>query len=436
MTTARYLALLVSNVLPNAPALGARSNFDATQAAVFPWTHSDDDGDTQVQREIEIRRTSDQVIVHESTASTATESYNLAGGTIAQNTDFQWRVRTADAEGFGPFSGWQAFSTSAAPVVTITNPAANGAVVNTASLDATWTSSDPVTAYRAVLNDGGGDIVDTGKVLGNILHHLFDGILQNGGAYTLTIYVWDDKDVMSAATIRTFTVTYTPPAIPLLTAIATGTTEPADFSHFIRVTIDNPVPVGAEPLVVSNDLYRRKDGETDWERIATGLANDAVYDDYAVAHEQLYEYLVTAFGDNGSARSSGVAEESINLQGVWIHVPNQAPGTEVQFVWDGRKSDESTQLEVEKVRVKGRTYPVAIFGDGEEYTVRQTLQLLNAQPQYESLYEAFMRKTVLLYRDNRGRKVFGIISGLPKDDGFVVSETTITVDAIDYSETV
>lgn len=431
MSSTRYGASLVGNVVPNAPILGARANFDATLAADFPWTHSDDDGDPQAQRNLQIRRVSDSVVVHDVTASTAQEFYTLVGGTIAQNTDFQWRVRTADAGGFGAFSGWQAFSTSAAPVVNITNPAVNGAVVSTASVDLTWTSNDPVTAYRVRLNAGGPDIVDTGKVMGNILHHLIDGLLENGGAYTATVYVWDDKDVVNAGAVRTFTVVYTAPAVPVVVA-----TDPGD-SSFIDVDITNPAPAGAQPAVLFNDVYRRVTGTVDYERIATGVAVSGDYHDHTAAHGVSYDYIVIARGANGTDSSSVLDAATLTLRGVWLHVPADPAGTEVNFIYDGRKSDEVTELEVDLIKLAGRKYPVPVFGDGESYTVRQTVQLQNEIPaQYASLYEAFMRKTVLCYRDNRGKKSFGIMSSLPKDEALVVSEASISISAVDYDEVV
>lgn len=431
MTSSRFLATLVSNVVPNAPALGARSNFDALVNADFTWTHSDDDGDAQVQRQIQIRRTSDLVVVVDSTSSTSSQLYTVTGGTLANGINYEWRVRTADAEGFGAWSGYQPFSTSAAPVVTITNPVTNGAVVNTNSLDATWTSNDPITAYRVRLNDGGPDLVDTGKVAGNVTHYLIEGILQNGGSYTLTVYVWDDKDVSSAATVRTFTVTYTPPAQPLVALTTQG--------HFIRLTIDNPTPVGAEPLVTSNSIYRRKSGETSYVRIKTAVANDGVFDDYAVASGQTYEYVVTGIGNNGTSRDSNMDAGSVTLKGAWIHDPVDPAGTSMQLLFTRPARTEKKSQDHALVQYAGRPAPVAQFGEADSSTVGVTAELMRDSTDMAALDALRSRKAVVCYRDGRaplGRKVFGIIPDRDDDDAEWGSAASLEVKAVDYSEVV
>jgi hypothetical protein len=229
--------------------------------------------------------------------------------------------------------------------------------------------------------------------------------------------------------VRTFAVSYTPPATPTFTTTAQN--------GYIAIAVTNPAPTGSEPTVVTNDLYRRISGATAWERIKTGIANNGTYSDYAVASGVTYEYKVRANGNNETTADSATASTSISLSGVWLHDVASPAATVKQLRADGGGRQIDWQATAALLQFDGRTFPVAEFGDTETGSVSATIQMTRASGDLAVLETLVQRKATLCYRDGRGRKVFGVITGLPVAEerswGYTV---TVRVDQVDYTEVV
>lgn len=425
------------NTVPDAPIHGARANFDATQAALFPFTHSDPDipyGDSQTAYQLRIYRVSNGALAYDSgKVISAAVSHNVPGATLTNGLQYQWQVRTWDEDdAVGAYSSLQSFYTSAPPTATIIAPAA-AEVVASSSYSLIWGFSDPEgesqLAYRVVLTRVSDSVVvlDTGKVLSSVNTIQLTG-MANGQQYTVQVYLWDAKDVSSAVASRTFTVTYAQPSQPIVTL--------DDEGHFIQVFISNPAPTGGDVVAAKNDVLRRVQGETAWTRLAKDLGVNVVYVDYTVAHGVIYEYKVTAYSGAGGTRDSTVVNESISLTlTTWIHVPTDPVGTSIGFNQQTLERSEETELDVHFLNFAGRTKPVAEFGDATSREISFTIFTLSLI-EVSALHLMFLRKTTLCYRDNYGRKMFGVISEWPVDDPDRGQKVSVTITETDYPEEV
>ncbi len=426
------------NVAPLAPTLTAKAAFDADAASTFYWAYNDPNAwDTQGAYQLQIIRVSDAAVVVDSgKVSSATSAYTLTAATLTNAVAYQWKVKTWDAlDTEGPYSSLGSFTTSAAPTVAITYPAADVAVHPYSAISAQWTVSDPQgsgqSAYQVRLTDSADtELWDSTKTADvNARSKTVDYVLENAGSYKLKITAWNASDIASAETVRTFTVSYTAPATPTITATAQN--------GYIAIAITNPEPTGSEPTVVTNDLYRRISGATAWERIKTGIANNGSYSDYAVASAVTYEYKVRANGDNDTTADSATASTSISLSGVWLHDVASPAATVKQLRADGGGRQIDWQSTAALLQFDGRTFPVAEFGDTETGSVSTTIQLTRASGDLAVLEALVQRKATLCYRDGRGRKVFGVITSLPVAEerswGYTV---TVRVDRVDYTEVV
>lgn len=189
------------------------------------------------------------------------------------------------------------------------------------------------------------------------------------------------------------------------------------------------------PTVVSNEIFRRKAGETSWQRIAQGIAPNSVYDDYTVASGVEYEYKVKANGNNGTYAESDVSAGKVTFSGVWLHCVDDPAGTIHRFALSSGNSDE-WRTDGALLRFAGRERPVAEFGETDEGRITVNLQMLKNRGDREALQKIIRRKTTVCYRDNRGRKLFGVVFQLPSTDTFYGYTVTISVDEIDYKEEV
>lgn len=189
------------------------------------------------------------------------------------------------------------------------------------------------------------------------------------------------------------------------------------------------------PMVVSNEVFRRKAGETSWQRIAQGIAPNSVYDDYAVASGVDYEYKVKANGNNGTYTESDVSAGRVTFSGVWLHCVDDPAGTVHRFALSSGNSDE-WRTDGSLMKFAGRKRPVAAFGENEDGRIVANLQMLRNRGDREALQNIVSRKTPVCYRDNRGRKMFGVIFQLPSNDAFYGYSAQVSIDEIDYKEEV
>jgi hypothetical protein len=78
-----------------------------------------------------------------------------------------------------------------------------------------------------------------------------------------------------------------------------------DTTGSITVQATHPTPVGDQPTVISQDIYRSEAG-AEAIRIAAGLSPTEPYLDYAVRSVVVYGYLVRAIGTTGAGADSAL----------------------------------------------------------------------------------------------------------------------------------
>lgn len=426
-------AFFLRNPSPNAPTVAAIDAFDATAAKTLSHTFSDDmPGDVQTARQWLIYRVSDGVLVHDTgKVATAATDYVMAGGTLANGSQYQAQVRVWDVDdNASTYSALRSFYASAPPVASITSPTA-AEVIEASSHLITWDYTDPEaeaqSAFRVVVTrtDVAGVLLDTGKTMSALTSRLVTGLLD-GGSYTADVYVWDAKGIMSAVDSVAFTVDYAQPPTPTITT--------TDGGHFIRIAITNPAPVGDEVVAAYNDLYRREAGG-EWIRIASDLDVNSIYDDYAAASGVTYEYRASAFTGTGGVMDSAVGDGSLVLSQTWIHDPAD-PLTSWGFRTRTKNRSSTKQHAVATMQFEGRDRPVAEFGDSGTETVTFGSLLMADTDDLVTFRALVDRKSTVCYRDSRGRKVFGVIDAVTETDHLLGAEVPITVVATYYSEEV
>lgn len=120
-----FLYYDAANEVPTAPSLVSPANGailnDTTPT--LDWTHNDPDGDPQAKFEVQYDNNSafsSPTLVAQTTSATSYTMPDQGRGNIRY-----WRVRTADAAGFGPWSATRWFRTAALPTNAVTSPVAD-----------------------------------------------------------------------------------------------------------------------------------------------------------------------------------------------------------------------------------------------------------------------------------------------------------------------
>lgn len=212
-----------ANIVPNAPTLAPRSNFDATQAATFNWIFSDPNTvDNQTAYQLQILTNPGAVLTYDSGKITSTASTCVVpANSLAVGINYQWKVRTYDlSDTVGAYSSLSSFSTIPPPTIAITAPSSDGATVFTTTPTISWTftgsSGTTQATYDVVIVGPSGTVYDSGIVTSTATSQV-TGTLPSGVTYTASLTVTDS--VGNTTTVsRIFFVSAPSPAPPLVSA--------------------------------------------------------------------------------------------------------------------------------------------------------------------------------------------------------------------------
>lgn len=203
--SSEYSAIVTVNATPlpqKAPSLQEQPNYNSVEERTFFYTFETDNiNDAQTAYQVEIRRVSDDVAVFTPSGivySGTNDSFFVPGGTLANDVDYKWRVRTKDnfAEGiYGPWSEYSTFSTITPPTVFISAPLDNDSFSLSTDPDVlvTWlysqVGSRPQSAYQVIVRDftTKAIILNTGWVFSSVASHTINGLTQ--GTYDIEVRV-------------------------------------------------------------------------------------------------------------------------------------------------------------------------------------------------------------------------------------------------------
>lgn len=142
---------------------------------------------------------------------------------------------------------------------------------------------------------------------------------------------------------------------------------------------------------------------------------------------------MTGYTDSSSATTS------LSLLGVWIHDPLDAEGTVRNYLYG--RSSRSTSIEVEAASLvyAGRTYQVTEYGEHQRDEYSVSIDVPHGETWASDLadLEAFAEaRRTLCFRDNRGRQMFGTLSGYGESDEDGGTAVRLTFSRVDYDESV
>jgi N-acetylneuraminic acid mutarotase len=304
------------NTPPNAPILTAPADgttIDRNITQRFDWDFSDPDaGDSQSKYDLRYRvvGAATWTVV---TGTTPNTFHDFAAGTFAAG-DYEWQVRTYDAQGeVGPYSASSFFTAAdAPPQPTITEPVSGATIPQEQPVGWSAPDQDAYQLRRVADNAGAPDATtvyyDTGEVVSTTARSRTVTFETNDRYEHIQVRIKHGGLWSSWASIRVL-VSYTPPPVPSLT-ITTSDAEAA-----VSVAITNPTPAAGEPPVTHNRLFVRAsaanpDGDKyrpypDGTRIEAQKPPNSTAIDHLPAGGVDYEYRAEAVGDNGTTSDSG-----------------------------------------------------------------------------------------------------------------------------------
>lgn len=397
---------------------------DVANVIRLSWKHNDTDNDPQAKYELQWRLQGNAT--WNTVSATTVNQYFDAIANYFPTGTIEWRVRTYDQAGLvSPYSNIAVFFVGIKPDnPTIVSPI-NGEIISIAKPTVQWSSVGQVGYHLKVLDTNNAllweEIVATTNKAVTIGY-----TLANNTAYILQLSIKNADGLYSEFVSVAIDVSYTPPQKTLLSISSDSN------SGAIILSINNPEPVGTEPIVLHNDVYKRKLGESNFIRIATNIVEE--YIDYAVASGVVYEYFVRAIADNGTYADSDVLNDSVEFKDVRLHLVSN-PNEFVVLRFNGSRTFKTNFVAVQS-EFAGRNKPVTEFG--EMINNNLSLSYLVKQEDIHKFEGLLYKRDTMLYRDSRGRKLYVIADSYTVKDvmRFDHFEVDLPLYETDYTEEV
>lgn len=345
--------------------------------------------------------------------TTANTYRDVAAGTFPAG-NITWKVQTINEyDETSDYSDAVTFYSIAAPATPIVTVGAG------ARPEITWTSDADQQVYQVQILSGSTVVYDSEVQAALATRAHTPATYLANAAYTARVRYKNQYDMWSAWGSTSFTVAATAPATPTLSAAVSG--------RGIALT------PGSLAAYTNAILYRCVYGTDAWEPIAivTGA-----YQDNAVAHGIQYDYKLRG--------ATATAYADSTTQSVTASLPSDTiASVDGSAVIDLTLSQEQTAgktlrdgQQTAMTQYAGRTRPVAEFSGFRTSTFAATYHVAS-WAEIEAILALAAMCTTILYRDRRGRKVYGVLSTvIPVQDTTFGYAVGLTIDAVEYDEEV
>ncbi len=128
--------------------------------------------------------------------------------------------------------------------------------------------------------------------------------------------------------------------------------------------------------------------------------------------------------------------DGLQLEGLWLHDPDDAEDTIVQYRFGRASRGTSIGTMPEGITLAGREFPIFDFGEhtSQVYSIKIDMpESETTQADLQTLIDFANTKKTLYLRDNRGRAAYGIIDGFSIGDTEWGSEVSFSFITSDYT---
>lgn len=382
---------------------------DLADTIRFSWQYNSPVGGEQ--HAFELQWSTDQVNWHSVEQTTNNTYYDMPAGTFPPGIVY-WRIAYMNEyEEWSDWSDIQVFFAVGAPDL----PIIQSITTNTARPVISWSALGQQ-FFRIQILAGDVIVFDSGDVPSISARSYKVTAFLEDGQYTARVRIRNEFGLYSDWSERTFMIVTAKPPKPLLAAQSSV--------HGIELFVSNPS--------VKTLIYRSENNE---DFICIGEAKEGVFKDYTVKSGVEYRYFVRSVTAVEAYTDSDKKIVQPHLKHAQIALVSDLTNI---FVFtrslDGPpKRSYSNSPGGSFVQYSGRKRPV--WEPDEHIAAGWSMTyFLRTWAEVEKFINLYDRKETVLYRDVKGRKMYGVMTGLTIDDdryGYVVS---FTVNEVDFKE--
>ncbi|HHX61365.1 MAG TPA: hypothetical protein GX707_11745 [Epulopiscium sp.] len=286
----------------------------------------------------------------------------------------------------------------------------------------TWTATDQVSYRLQILKDGV-LVLDSSDAYSSIKNHMFSNVLENNTSYTARLRIRNQYEIESEWVSKAFTVAFTELQKPNFDMFAN------DRLGTIMFNIYNAI---GQVDFSYCEILRREYGQTVWAKIASNLPLTATYTDYTCRSGVLYEYKVRAIGTSGGYSDSEIELKQVSLRNTMISDTTNFDNY-VVLIHNPKKSRVFTK-QTHAMQYSGSKTPNFEFG--EVRYVNMNISFTVDEKTLDKILDLYYNDNILLLRDNRGKKIYGQISGEPsaEDADFMKYTVSFNFTETNYIE--
>jgi len=402
-TNPPYIEIVYEDVPPDKPTLvnPIGEYKDSNSIIRFEWQYNSSVGGTQ--KKFDLQWSTDQINWNTISDETSNTFYDMPAETLPAGNIY-WRVRTYNEyDEASEYSDIATFYSIAAP-----NYAAIQSISNAARPVIQWQADNQQVFQIQILQND--DVVyDSGEQPGvNTRSHKVNAFLEDG-TYVARIRIKNEYDLWGDWATYQFTISTTKPGKPVLSVQRSP--------YGLELTIGN----------VQGEAYIYRDG------VPIAKVTGQKYFDHTVANGKEYRYFVRALSANGFADSDTVIGVSAFRFGL-LNVGNEV--IELKYNLNSVPDKSMNCAPVGMLNhYDGRELPIAEMSEFTDINLSLTY-FFRRFAKVEKIMEAARKKGVVLYRDKKGLKLYGVITNITIQDvinGYIVS---CTISATDYVEVV
>lgn len=401
------LVVIYEDVPPSKPTLNEPiGSFEInTEVIRLSWNYISSVGGTQ--KGFNLQWSTDQSTWTTVSETTANNYYDAPANTFSAGNVY-WRVQTINEyDETSDYSDIAAFYAIGAPETPITQ-----SVTNSAKPTITWASSGQQVYQVQVLQDET-ILHDSGILPGMETRSYKLPIYLANGDYTAKVRIKNEYDMFSEWGIADFTLSVVPPDKPTLSA---------------QKTI-----LGIELHVINNSdkalIYR--------DNVCIASITGDAFTDYSAAHGVEYEYFVRAVNDSEAFNDSDSVFIRPELKNnLFAPVSDLGDIIRLKYNKNTIPSKTSTLSPISAATYySGRKHAVTEFSEHEESVMIFSffVQDLEIIKKFKDLIKS---KETVLFRDARGRKIYGTLSGWNEIDDRSGHQIGFTLTEADYDEEV